>query len=348
MDSTTLFVTVAALAYVGFMIYLANIEALRPGSGAGLRWLQYGVITGMIFVALNVVGIALAGGTLTTEEAPLAAISMAAALINLGIVAVVSVFSGVAIVSPAARLAVRRVLSPLASYDPDSPVHTTALVLSLAFISLNTTQFVLSGGIEGLAESIEASGIALDQTAFMGLLWVLASLLGVGLSLRRTPAEAAQRLGLRAPTRDDWRLGLAAGIGLYAGSIFVGLIWSSLVTPEQFAEQTAASQQLSAAIDSLPLVLVIALSAAIGEEIFFRGALQPVFGLVPTSLFFALVHTQYTLTPASVWIIVVALAFGLLRQRLSTTAAIVAHFIYNFIPLLLAYIVSSSGILEAF
>lgn len=348
MDSTTLFVTVAALAYVGFTIYLANIEQLRPGSGAGLRWLQYGVITGMLFVGLNVVGIALAGGLPAGDGADAVAVDPVLALVNLALVGVVSAFSGAAVVSPSARLAVRRVLAPLATYDPDSAVHTTAIVLCLAFISLNTTQFVLSGGIAGLAESIETSGIELDQTAFMGLLWVLAALLGVGLSLRRTAAQTAQRLGLRVPTRDDWRVGLAVGIGLYAGSIVVGLIWSALVPPEQFAEQTAASQQLSAAINSLPLVLVVSLSAAIGEEIFFRGALQPVFGLVPTSLFFAFIHTQYALTPASVWIVVVALGFGWLRQRQSTTAAIIAHFIYNFIPLFLVYVIGSSGILDAF
>lgn len=341
MDTTTLFVTIAALAYVGFLIYLSNQEAVRSGSGTGLRWMQYGVISGMIFVGLNVVGIAFLGGVPATDTEAAIQISPVGALVNLVILAATAILSGAVIVSPAARLALKRALGPVATFDPDSPVHVTAVVLSLAFIGLNTTQFVLSGGINGLAESLESTGIAADQVAFTGLLWVLAALLGAGLSIRRTFAEVAVRLGLRRPTRDDVRLGLAYGIALYAGSLLLGVLWSALVTPEQFAEQTAASQQLAQSINSLLLVFVVAVSAAVGEEIFFRGAIQPVFGLIPTSLFFALIHTQYTLTPASIWIIVVALGFGHLRRRTSTTAAIIAHFTYNFIPLLLAYVASS-------
>lgn len=38
-------------------------------------------------------------------------------------------------------------------------------------------------------------------------------------------------------------------------------------------------------------MLGIAISAGIGEELFFRGALQPVIGLVPTAILFGLGHT---------------------------------------------------------
>jgi len=76
--------------------------------------------------------------------------------------------------------------------------------------------------------------------------------------------------------------------------------------------------------------LIVAGGAAIGEEIAFRGALQPVFGLWPTALFFALVHIQYTLTPAALIIFGVALGLGWLRRRYNTTTSIVAHFLYDF------------------
>jgi uncharacterized protein len=75
----------------------------------------------------------------------------------------------------------------------------------------------------------------------------------------------------------------------------------------------------------------------------FRGALQPVFGLWITSIFFALLHTQYTLTPASLTIVVVALGLGWLRRRYSTAASIVAHFVYNFVLLALPLLFSSTG-----
>jgi uncharacterized protein len=61
--------------------------------------------------------------------------------------------------------------------------------------------------------------------------------------------------------------------------------------------------------------------------------MQPVFGLVPTSLLFVAIHAQYTLTPAALLLLVVALGLGWVRIRYGTNAAIIAHFAYNFIPL---------------
>ena len=87
---------------------------------------------------------------------------------------------------------------------------------------------------------------------------------------------------------------------------------------------------------SLPSGLLVAVLAAICEEILFRGALQPVFGLVISSLFFTALHLQYALTPAALILFVVALGFGLLRKHVSTTAAIIAHALYNILPILLA------------
>lgn len=338
MDSISLLVSVVALLYVGMTIYVAN-----QGDSMRLRWFLYGIIAGMIFLGLNLVLLASAGGLSSGGGEPLPEIGLPAALANLIFVVVVAALSGALVSSPAARLAARRVLPRGAAFDPESPVHLAAMILSLAFVVVNTTQFVLGGGLGGLAEMIETSGIALDQVAFVGLLWILAAFLGVGLGMRRTLAQALARLGLRAPTLDDVRSGILYGILLYVGSIVMATVWAALVSPDTFAEQTAASQQLGQAINSLPLILVVSLSAALGEEIFFRGALQPVFGIVPTGLFFALIHTQYTLTPASVWILVVALALGLLRRRSSTTAAIIAHFVYNFIPLALLLLISGRG-----
>jgi membrane protease YdiL (CAAX protease family) len=86
------------------------------------------------------------------------------------------------------------------------------------------------------------------------------------------------------------------------------------------------------------IAFLAAASAAIGEEILFRGALQPVFGIIPTTLFFALLHSQYALTPSTIVIILVGGAFGWLKEKQSTTAAIIAHFAYNFVLLGIAYV----------
>jgi membrane protease YdiL (CAAX protease family) len=82
--------------------------------------------------------------------------------------------------------------------------------------------------------------------------------------------------------------------------------------------------------------LVLALIAGISEEILFRGALQPIFGLWFTSILFAVVHVQYGLTPVTVFVVILAVLLGLIRRRTNTTVAIFVHAGYNFVLGLLA------------
>lgn len=81
--------------------------------------------------------------------------------------------------------------------------------------------------------------------------------------------------------------------------------------------------------------LAVGLSAGIGEELLFRGALQPRFGIVLTSLLFAVGHAHYGLSPAMAEVFVVGLVLGLVRRRINTTACIAIHAGYNFLDLLL-------------
>ena len=125
------------------------------------------------------------------------------------------------------------------------------------------------------------------------------------------------------------------GVGLYLLSALFTLIWYHVSDPQTFSEQTRAAQQLTNQLVSVPLILLVAGGAAIGEEIFMRGALQPVLGIWLTSAFFALLHSQYLFTPTTLFIFALGVVFGQIRQRISTTAAITAHFTYNTAPFVL-------------
>lgn len=241
--------------------------------------------------------------------------------------------------SEEARLFVGRVIAEPSDYDPQSPVHLTAIVLSLALVSYLLLGFVAQGGIAGVAEGIEMTGVSSLELVLTALLWVMAAALGVGLGQRRDMAAARQRLGLRLPRGVDVGVGIAVGLGLWVFAIAFSLFWQMIASPEVFAEQNAAAEQLSRSIDSLLLVLLVSIGAAVGEEVFVRGALQPVFGIVLTSLFFTLLHAQYLFAPSMLLIFGVSLALGWARRRHSTSAAVIAHFVYNFVPLLLAYLV---------
>lgn len=219
-------------------------------------------------------------------------------------------------------------------FDPASMVHMTALVLCLYLLGIQFINFVLGGGLEGVAEDF-AEGLSALDLVLNALPQIIIPVIGVGFGLRRNWTQTRQRLGLGPVTLE----GVGAAVGVTIGLlIFVAIvvgIWSGMVSEETFDEQTKASEALSESINTIGMAFLLAALAAVGEEIAFRGALQPVFGFWPTAVLFALTHLQYTLTPASLIIFGVAIAFGWIRQRYNTTTAMLTHFLYNFIPLAL-------------
>jgi len=174
---------------------------------------------------------------------------------------------------------------------------------------------------------------------------VVIPVIGIGLGIRRGFRQALQRLGLGLPTFEGLMVSSAATIGLFIFVIMLSAIWMGLVSEETFKEQTEASAAISNSVSSIGLAFLLALTAAVGEEIAFRGALQPIFGLWPTAVIFTLTHLQYTLTPAALIILGVALVFGWIRQRYNTTTAMIIHFFYDFIPLAIGVAVSEGALL---
>jgi membrane protease YdiL (CAAX protease family) len=159
--------------------------------------------------------------------------------------------------------------------------------------------------------------------------------LGVGLGLHRNLGQTLKRLGLELPVGQGVLAAFGVTIGLFMFVAIVNLVWMALVPKDVYQQQTQASDALSNSVTSIGLAFLLAATAAVGEEIAFRGALQPVLGFWPTAIIFALTHIQYALTPAWLIILGVALAFGWLRMHYSTTVSMMTHFLYNFIPLAL-------------
>lgn len=340
MDPSSILEFAGGIAYISYAIYRANHDQISgERNGTLLRWLLYGVVIVMAFYALFIFQLALAP---PVAEIDLPPIDLTGASVNLALTTVFSLFSVGVIASPTFRQRIRRVLPAAATYDPESPVHTAAWVLLLALVGRVIAVFVVGGGISGMAQTLETNGIGLSDIAFENLLWLLAAALGVGLFLRRAPRAALARLGLRFPIAQDFRWGAGVGVLLFGLVIALSIVWANTVSPQELEQQTAASSQLARSFNSLPLALLLSLIVAFGEEIFFRGALQPVFGNVLTTLFFTALHTQYTLTPATLLIIATSLALGWLRDRYSTTASMIGHFVYNFIQLALAVMVGTS------
>ena len=339
MEFASLAVVIAGLLYFGITIYLANVQDATGQRGGALRWLLFGTSALIMLFGLMVLSVALTGSRV---QASLPPIELRGAVIFFVAAMAAGVYSIAVASAPPSRLLLRRILPGDATFNPMSNVHMTAIVLSLSMMVMIIGFLILGGGLTGMAQTIATSGISSGELLFQGLVWVIVSLLGVGLALRRTLAQVIERLGLRLPTREDVGAGILAGLGLLGLQMIAGAIWAALTSSADLQAQTVAAEQIGRAINTLPLVLIVSLTAAIGEEVFFRGALQPVFGNVVTSLFFAVIHTQYALTPASVLIFVIALGLGWVRRRYSTSASVIAHFVYNFVPLTLVLLFGSA------
>jgi membrane protease YdiL (CAAX protease family) len=221
-------------------------------------------------------------------------------------------------------------------FDALSYVHLTALVFCLYLLGIQFVNFLLGSGLEGVAESYEEDGLSVSSVIVNGLPLVIIPVLGIGGGIRRNWRQVLKRLGLGMPDVEGVVVSVFLTFGLFFFVAISQMIWLGLVSEETFDEQTQAAEALSESISTLELAFLVAVVAAVSEEIAFRGALQPVFGFWPTAIFFALTHAQYAFTPAVLIILGVAVGFGWLRQRYNTTVAILAHFTYDFIPLAIA------------
>jgi uncharacterized protein len=217
--------------------------------------------------------------------------------------------------------------------DPDRVVHAVALQYALfAVVSSALTVVVLPAIISGSGpqelEKFSRGTLPSLVGQFVG--FVALAALGVGWLVCRDGRATLARLGLTR--RFDWRWWLGAtAVGL-ASAWLVDAGWRAL-SPESLAEVSKISEVLFKPLLSLGLfgAVLAALIPGISEELLFRGAAQPRFGLLLTALLFMVVHTQYTLSPALAQILAMGLVLGLVRERVNTTTAIAVHATYNFV-----------------
>jgi membrane protease YdiL (CAAX protease family) len=224
-------------------------------------------------------------------------------------------------------LPVRRLLARLfPALRPESAVHTLALLGSGYLIGAALLQ-VAAGGLESLAD-MAVSATVYDVVG-QQLLFVLAALFGAGLLTRRDSDQLNRRLGLERPTWPQLFVGLRWMILFVIVQGVIGALWA-FTDPEQAQLLGELNESLLGDFDTVWEWLALAVAAGLGEELLFRGALQPVLGLWPTAAVFSVAHLQYGFTPATLVVFLFGLVLGIIRQRSNTTVAIFVHAGYNF------------------
>lgn len=224
--------------------------------------------------------------------------------------------------------AIRRLLARWIPIDPQNRIHTISLALSmLVLVQLGTT---LGLGMEQFNEMIEqtsASSVFISIWS-QDILLLLIGLTGVGWLTRRSFLQSLDRLGLKMITWKEGLFGVGIGLVMMIFSICVEMmaIHFNWIDPN-IIEITEKS--LGPLFESIPGILTLGLAAALGEETIFRGALQPRFGVLFTSVLFALVHANYGLSVATAVVFALALVLAWARNRYNTTVCMIIHATYN-------------------
>jgi membrane protease YdiL (CAAX protease family) len=124
-------------------------------------------------------------------------------------------------------------------------------------------------------------------------------------------------------------------LGLIAGALIgLGFVFASRFATHRFEWGRALHRDLRALLGPLPgrEVIVLAVASAIGEEVFFRGALMPAVGLWASSAIFALLHIgpKVRFLPWTLSSLVAGLLFGqLFLWSGDLGGPVVAHFTVN-------------------
>ncbi len=302
------------------LIVVANLLAARQDGGGRL---PFNLFLFLFSALLLAGGMALRFLPLDTTALPNVGLQLVDRGLSAATLAGIGLWGMLVSLKPARR-GLARLLPAL---DPESPVHTLALA-AVGYLLGNAAISLAPGALEMLAEAeFEAMlpDVLAQQAVFM-----LAAALGVGWLTRRDSAATRDRLGLARPTARQ----LASGATWMLFFVFlqgcISSVWV-LVDSSQAEQLSGINEALLGNFDTVWEWFLLAAAAGLGEELLFRGALQPIFGILPTALIFAVSHVQYGLTPATVAIFLLAVILGIIRKRSNTTVAVLVHAGYNFI-----------------
>lgn len=226
----------------------------------------------------------------------------------------------------------RRLLARVTPLDPDSAIDMTGLSLLLGLIAFLATVAFATGAEEPPANipSVGYLELIVQNLAFVGIAYA-----AVGGGFARAWRAATARLGLVRLTWPGLGAALAALVACFAVLLATGAIAQAL-QPHLNEQLDKVVNDITAGMQNPIGAVLIGVSAGIGEETLFRGALQPRFGIVLVSILFALVHApQYGLNVTILGLFLISVIFGIVRDRYSTTASIVTHALYNAIQVLL-------------
>lgn len=226
----------------------------------------------------------------------------------------------------------RVALSRVTPLDPESPIDYSGLAILLSIAAFLFFSLILSNDpveISPTSTGDMVTSLLINLLTFLGLAYV-----AVGYRNYRNGEEATFRLGLTRPTAQQIQVGLLGVIPAFVFAI-IGSVLTNVLQPDVVDRLGENIDNLTSGVQNPAGAILLGLSAGIGEEVLFRGALQPRFGIVLTAGLWTLLHTQYELTWIMLGLFLLGMFLGWIRKRYGTVAAIITHATYNALVVLL-------------
>jgi hypothetical protein len=135
-----------------------------------------------------------------------------------------------------------------------------------------------------------------------------------------------------------WPVHWQLGTGIAAGAVSAGIAMM-LIKSDFFKNERQYYYQIISKIGlNVPGILVLSLSAGIGEEIFFRAGLQPLLGIWGTSIIFVFLHgylniTNYRIFTYGLLMVIIIAGFGYLYRYTGLFTVMSAHAVFDMILL---------------
>ena len=324
----TLFVT----AFVGALALLAQVA--RKSRGAEVTLIVTLLALSLLVAALGAftgLGLLLrgaSGGAPGLERLTFVAAGSAAVLVGI---------AGVGLCVPPLRRVMGGRLKNAFWADPPTFLALWLFVVVLANNVVGLLLFLGEPDVGRLFPGRLSPGTILtNQLPFLAI-----ALLGVGVGIRRNLRETLARLGYGPVSFKQLGIVVLFVGGAFTLSVAADALFASL-QPDLYRQVGEISDNLFnprglSPVSAVLFALLVGVSAGLGEETLFRGAVQPVLGIAVSSVLFASMHVQYGPSLLLVYVFLLSVGLGLLRKYINTTATFLAHAGYNSLGIILSY-----------
>lgn len=144
----------------------------------------------------------------------------------------------------------------------------------------------------------------------------------------------SERVDLRASLVGYEALWKQMAFGVFAGIIIAVLAQLLIISPLLRNVNAQYANLLGRFKLNMSEIILVSLCAGVGEEILFRGALQPIFGILITSIIFVAIHgylnpKEWRISIYGLFMTVAIYGIGVMSDYLGLLSAIIAHTIID-------------------